>query len=563
MPHKRILLNFLYNLPVIVLFYFTDVAAQQNGTTSRAYASCKSKKDYVNGTAHLTLCLQGRKVWKERHNNARTTQVYATISNTGDSQVCDLRVEIDDMEKALRWWPTWFNTTVYPYFAFSPEQTVSVGAIIPKRKGFPEIRIREMRPCDDESPPLNDEDAALVSQTTPTTTVNMGPGTATPSSNTTASVSGLIVSLAPPLSASDLPPAMDLPPAPLSPLIPPQPVAPAPPPSVPEKDAVYMQPPKYSRVNGTSRNLVEAASIAADQPAGSQEVSPLPSSPMEAPGATEAEDAKPTNETAAPSTSTSDVNPADTSAGAGEEDEEGDEEVPSNLKGKKKCEVQTSSQGHRVRWCVDLSPKVWRERKRKRRYVRVVGEIANLERDVSICNIQLWLEANKSAVSTWPEWWPNSKDEALDPGNTYVVGANVRRKKGFPKIKLVSFDECRDLGALPDGAASTDEIRFESVEDEANRDSEDKPTERSPGQDGEGEHLEQQQWSGGTGASTGASDDYAAGHNDNGNEWNNNTSDGHDSYQGNSGGNDGGGGDNAAGNGGNGNQGDNNNGGGN
>ena len=58
---------------------------------------------FVNGTAEVTLCIQGHKVWKEKKNGARTAQVHALINNTGLSQVCDLRVEVEAMEHAYRW----------------------------------------------------------------------------------------------------------------------------------------------------------------------------------------------------------------------------------------------------------------------------------------------------------------------------------------------------------------------------------------------------------------------------------------------------------------------------
>lgn len=140
--------------------------------------------------------------------------------------------------------------------------------------------------------------------------------------------------------------------------------------------------------------------------------------------------------------------PAD--AAVEEMEEKENDEIPSSLTGKKKCEVVKGLRGLQARWCVDLSPKVWVEPKRKKRYVRVVGEATNLESNVSLCNMEFWVESNKSAVSTWPDWWPNSGVEQLDPGNSFVVGANIHYKKGAPKIKLLSFDECVDLGALPD-----------------------------------------------------------------------------------------------------------------
>ena len=58
---------------------------------------------FVNGSAEVTLCIQGHKAWKEKKNNARTAQVHALINNTGPAQVCDLQVEVEGMAHAFRW----------------------------------------------------------------------------------------------------------------------------------------------------------------------------------------------------------------------------------------------------------------------------------------------------------------------------------------------------------------------------------------------------------------------------------------------------------------------------
>ena len=373
-----------------------DFASPAAPPVPGAEAPCLSSMDVVNRTARLTLCMQGRKVWKERRNNDRTTQVFATIINTGESQVCNLHVEVSNMTKALRWWPTWFNTTAYPYFALSPGQTVSVGAVVPQAKGFPVIKITQMRPCDGESPPLDDEESPMTNETggdhassnedppgNATTTTTRKP-TATPGLTTT-----------------------------------PTPPAPATPAKAVVAEGGY--------------KAITAAKPAAAAPA------PAPATPAPPAEPKPAADPKADPKAAAP---------ADDAV----EEVEGkeDDEIPSALTGKKKCEVVKGLHGLQARWCVDLSPKVWVEPKRKKRYVRVVGEATNLESNVSLCNMEFWVESNKSAVSTWPDWWPNSGVEQLDPGNSFVVGANIHYKKGVPKIKLVSFSECVDTGALPE-----------------------------------------------------------------------------------------------------------------
>eukprot|EP00624_Nannochloropsis_granulata_P004305 evm.model.NODE_31561_length_12213_cov_34.665684.3 len=351
--------------------------------------------------------MQGRKVWKERRNNDRTTQVFATILNTGDSKVCDLHVEVSNMENAIRWWPTWFNTTVYPYFALSPGQTVSVGAVIPQAKGFPQIKIIQMRSCDGESPLSDEEDdidmtdevgGDLVSNNID---LERNATTATTTTTQPAATSGLTTSST----------VLTTPTDPAAPVIPAKRI-------LVEVNKANQEPAVAVAAPLTSAALATAADSTAVAPA------PVPAPKAEAPGDEAIE----------------------------EEEEKEDEEIPSALKGKKKCEVLKGVGGVQARWCVDMSPKVWVEPKRKKRYVRVAGEVTNVMSNISLCNIEFWLQSNKSAVSTWPEWWPNSGDEQLDPGNSFMVGANVHFKRGKPQIKLLSFDdEGGDGGGGGDG----------------------------------------------------------------------------------------------------------------
>ena len=387
----------VYTLLLLLLLPPTTFCAPADPSTAPVpgeEALCKSLMDVVNGTARLTLCMQGRKVWKERRNNDRTTQVFATILNTGDSKVCDLHVEVSNMENAIRWWPTWFNTTVYPYFALSPGQTVSVGAVIPQAKGFPQIKIIQMRSCDGESPLSDEEDdidmtdevgGDLVSNN-----IDLERNATTATTTTTSTV-------------------LTTPTDPAAPVIPAKRI-------LVEVNKANQEPAVAVAAPLTSAALATAADSTAVAPA------PVPAPKAEAPGDEAIE----------------------------EEEEKEDEEIPSALKGKKKCEVLKGVGGVQARWCVDMSPKVWVEPKRKKRYVRVAGEVTNVMSNISLCNIEFWLQSNKSAVSTWPEWWPNSGDEQLDPGNSFMVGANVHFKRGKPQIKLLSFDECVDTGALPE-----------------------------------------------------------------------------------------------------------------
>ncbi len=341
-------------------------ASSAQDTAPGADAPCVFSQTIVNGTGELTLCTQGRKVWKERRDNARTAQIYATITNTGPSVVCDLHVEVEHMKDALRWWPTWLNTTKYPYFSLSPGQAVCVGVVVPQPKGFPLIQVTQMRPCDGESPPLDDEETAVMNETG---------GTGVP-----------VVA-----EAEEVPVAVPI--------------------------------------------AAPAAKAAAASAAGEDDAAPAKPKKTKAKGGAA---------TAAP-------------AAVGEDDEEpqevetppDDDEIPSALTGKKKCEIKTGENGLKVRWCVELKPYVWVEPRHKKRYVRVQGEVTNLEKDTSLCHMKFWVESNNTVRSTWPEWWPNSGlDAPLDPGNSFVVGANVRFKKGTPKIGLLSdFEHCTDPGA--------------------------------------------------------------------------------------------------------------------
>ncbi len=120
--------------PILLLLLVAlpcPATAAQNGAPPAPDAPCiVPSTTYTNGSAEMTLCIQvgeygaglipfifralliipnplrrqGHKVWRERRNNGRTAQVSATLNNTGDSMVCDLGVEVEGMEKALRWY---------------------------------------------------------------------------------------------------------------------------------------------------------------------------------------------------------------------------------------------------------------------------------------------------------------------------------------------------------------------------------------------------------------------------------------------------------------------------
>lgn len=248
--------------------------------------------------------------------------------------VCDLRVEIEGMEDALRWWPDWTNSTKYPYFSLAPGQTVSVGAVIPRTQGFPGVSIVEMRSCDGEDPPASYFEAPAKQLTT-------------------------VVS--PPHDKAAEPAAAD---------------------GDTKKPAVAAPKP----ANATAATKPKAAPKAA------------PKSAAEPEGDAEDEEAE-ASETA-PETE--------------------DDGVAASALKKPDCSTKTGAGGLKARWCIEKAPYVWVEPKRNRRIVRVRGEITNLESNVSLCGIKVQLDSNKSAINTWPDWWPESdEDDPLDPGNSF------------------------------------------------------------------------------------------------------------------------------------------------
>lgn len=106
-----------------------------------------------------------------------------------------------------------------------------------------------------------------------------------------------------------------------------------------------------------------------------------------------------------------------------DEDAEGTEEedgVPASTLKKPYCTTKEGADGLKARWCLERQPYVWVEPKHHRRIVRTRAEITNLQPNVSLCGIKVELEANKSAINTWPDWWPESdEDDPLDPGNSF------------------------------------------------------------------------------------------------------------------------------------------------
>lgn len=247
------------------------------------------------------------------------------------------------MKEALRWWPTWLNTTAYPYFSLSPGQFVSVGGVVPKEQGFPTIKITQMRSCDGEDPPPSyfNEIANFEGK------------------QQQQNVHGPIVrAIAVPFPSKAA--------------------------AAPTKAAAAVAP--------TTTKPSSSSSSSNDK---------TPSK-----GTTSGAAASPASEAA----------PADTDSDNGSDDDAAE----SSIKGKKDCSIVTGTTGLKARWCVDLKPYVWVEPRRKRRFVRVQGEVTNLQPNVSLCGIVVQLESNKSAVSTWPEWFPDSGDDApLDPGQSF------------------------------------------------------------------------------------------------------------------------------------------------
>lgn len=110
---------------------------------------------------------------------------------------------------------------------------------------------------------------------------------------------------------------------------------------------------------------------------------------------------------------------ADADAGAAEAPPDDDGVQASTLK-KPDCTTKTGAGGLKARWCLEKAPYVWVEPKHHRRIVRVRAEITNLQPNVSLCGIKVELESNKSAINTWPDWWPESdEDDPLDPQSSF------------------------------------------------------------------------------------------------------------------------------------------------
>lgn len=97
-----------------------------------------------------------------------------------------------------------------------------------------------------------------------------------------------------------------------------------------------------------------------------------------------------------------------------------DDGVPASTLKKPDCRTKTGAAGLKARWCLEKQPFVWVEPRHHRRIVRARAEITNLQPNVSLCGIKVELEAGKSAINTWPNWWPESdEDDPLDPGNAF------------------------------------------------------------------------------------------------------------------------------------------------
>lgn len=97
-----------------------------------------------------------------------------------------------------------------------------------------------------------------------------------------------------------------------------------------------------------------------------------------------------------------------------------DDGVAASTLKKPDCATKTGAGGLNARWCIEKAPYVWVEPKHHRRIVRVRAEITNLQSNVSLCGIKIELDSNKSAINTWPDWWPESdEDDPLDPGNSF------------------------------------------------------------------------------------------------------------------------------------------------
>jgi hypothetical protein len=72
---------------------------------------------YDNPPAQITLCNAGNSQWVDpKKGNLRTAQLNLLLNVSGPTGVCNLTLEVDGIQKATAWWPSWVNTTNNPKF---------------------------------------------------------------------------------------------------------------------------------------------------------------------------------------------------------------------------------------------------------------------------------------------------------------------------------------------------------------------------------------------------------------------------------------------------------------
>jgi len=101
----------------------------------------------VDGQSELALCWKDAKSWKDR-NAGRVVQTNLILVNTGKFGVCNVTIEIENIDQELGdHYPTnWLDeegNDMFPSYPgyYAPEQIVNLGAAVPVASGFPEVGI--------------------------------------------------------------------------------------------------------------------------------------------------------------------------------------------------------------------------------------------------------------------------------------------------------------------------------------------------------------------------------------------------------------------------------------
>lgn len=112
----------------------------------------------LDGESELALCWKDAKSWKDG-DAGRVVQTNLILVNTGNLGVCNVTVEIENIDQELGdHYPSWVDddgNDIFPSYPgyYAPQQIVNIGAAVPKRSGYPEIGIAPtFTACDPPKP---------------------------------------------------------------------------------------------------------------------------------------------------------------------------------------------------------------------------------------------------------------------------------------------------------------------------------------------------------------------------------------------------------------------------